>query len=279
MVYKLISKVLAHRLKGFLSEITSVNQSAFTLGTLITDNILVAFEMFHFMKNSVSETGSMALKLDMAKAYDRVEWGFLNAVMVKMGFAEQWINRVMHCISSVAFSVLINGAPSVEFTPARGLRQGDPLSPYLFILCAEALSGLLTKAVERRTLRGIKVAPSAPSISHLLFADDSVIFSKASVEGVEVIKKVLRVYEEASGQMVNFDKTTVSFSKGVSVERRGALASLLGVQAVDIHDKYLGLPTVVGRSKKVLTKGVREKLWKRLQGWKGRIYLRRVGRF
>lgn len=119
VVYKLISKVLANRLKSFLSEITSINQSAFTPGRLITDNILVAFEMFHYMKNSNSESGSMALKLDMAKAYDRVEWSFLEAVMRKMGFDEQWVDRVMHCVSSVSFSVLINRAPSGEFTPSR----------------------------------------------------------------------------------------------------------------------------------------------------------------
>lgn len=215
VVYKLISKVLANRLKVFLSQITSINQSAFTPGRLITDNILVAFEMFHFMKNSTSGVGSFALKLDMAKTYDRVEWSFLRAVMVKMGFVELWINRVMHCVSSVSFSVLINGIPSGEIIPERGLRQRDPLSPYLFILCAEVLSGLLSKAVAHGSLHGIKVASSAPTISHLLFTDDSIIFLKANAEEVLTIKNILKVYELTSGQMVNFDKTTVSFSKGV----------------------------------------------------------------
>ncbi|XP_021775172.1 uncharacterized protein LOC110739026 [Chenopodium quinoa] len=189
--------------------------------------------------------------------------GFLRAVM------ELWVDRVMRCVSTVSFRVLINGAPSGEFTPTRGIREGDPLSPYLFVLCAEALFGLLTRAVERGSLHGVKVASTAPLVSHLFFADDSIIFSKANPEEVSTIRGVLKVYEEASGQMVNFDKTTVSFSKGVSGARRSELANLMGVKEVDVHDKYLGLPTVIGRSKRVLTKGIREKLWKRLQGWKG----------
>ncbi|XP_021747923.1 uncharacterized protein LOC110713787 [Chenopodium quinoa] len=174
----------------------------------------------------------MALKLDMAKAYDRVEWGFLELLCLRWGLQSSE-NIVMHCVSSVSFSVLINRAHSGEFTPSRGLRQGDPLTPYQFILCAEALFGLIDKEVE------------------------------ANVEEVNTIKDVLRVYEEASGQMVSLEKTTVSFSKGVGEERRRVLADILGVKVVDIHNKYLGLPTVVGRSKRVLTKGVKENLWKR----------------
>ncbi|XP_021737156.1 uncharacterized protein LOC110703671 [Chenopodium quinoa] len=251
--------------------------SAFTPGRLITDNILVAFELFYHMKNSGSESGFLALKLDMAKAYDRVEWSFLRAVMIKFGFAEQWVDRVIHCISTVSFSVLINGAPSGEFTPSRGLRQGDPLSPYLFILCAEALSGLLNRAVALGHLHGIRVAPLAPTISHLFFADDSIIFAKANLNEVDTIREVLHTYEIASGQMVNFGKTTVTFSKGVPVDRREDLANALRVNIVDVHDKYLGLPTVVGRSKRVITKDIREKLWKRLQGWKGG-YMCKAGR-
>ncbi|XP_021760550.1 uncharacterized protein LOC110725370 [Chenopodium quinoa] len=233
VVYKLITKVLANRLKSFLSDITSINQSAFTTGRLITDNILVAFEVFHHMKNSMSDSGHLALTLDMAKAYDRVEWGFLRVVMSRFGFADVWVDR--------------------------------------------ALSGLLRRAVEQGSLHGIKIATTTPPISHLLFADDNIIFSRANVDEVEKIKNVLKVYEEASGQMVNLGKTTVSFSKGVPEDRKGALADALGVNVVDIHDKYLGLPTVIGRSKRVLTKGIREKLCKRLQGWKGGI-LSKAGR-
>ncbi|XP_057251436.1 uncharacterized protein LOC130591707 [Beta vulgaris subsp. vulgaris] len=133
------------------------------------------------------------------------------------------------------------------------------------------------KAEENNSLRGIKVAPTAPSVNHLLFADDCVIFSRATIHDAEAIQEALRVYELSSGQKVNFDKTTLSFSKGVRDSRRGEIEQKLGVRVVEVHDRYLGLPTTVGRSKKVITKGVKEKLWKKLQGCKGMI-LSKAGR-
>ncbi|XP_074314641.1 uncharacterized protein LOC141649868 [Silene latifolia] len=260
VAYKLVSKVLANRLKLFLNEIVSENQSAFTPGRLISDNILMAFEVFHYMKNARSKEGHMAIKLDMAKVYDRIEWDFLRKVLLVLRFDRSWVARVMDCVTSVTFAVMINGTPSEEFRPSRGLRQGDPLSPYLFILCAEALSNLMRRAVEAMTLHGIRVANGAPVISHLLFADDSIFFTRAMTGEVEVVKSILRRYEIASGQLVNLDKTMVSFSRGIPRAQRERVADFLGVREVAEHDRYLGLPTVVGRSKKALTDIIRDKL-------------------
>ncbi|XP_074315228.1 uncharacterized protein LOC141651412 [Silene latifolia] len=277
VVYKLVSKVLANRLKLFFGDIISENQSAFTPGRLISDNILIAFEVFHHMKNNRNSEGYMAIKLDIAKAYDGVEWCFLHGVLMTMGFDGTWVNRVMDCVSSVTFSVLINGGPSRDFRPSRGLRQGDPLSPYLFLLCAEALSNMMRRAVENNTIHGIRVSPTAPAISHLLFADDSIFFVRATVEEAEAVNGILRRYETASGQLVSLDKTTVSFSKGVSDGRRDSVAERLGVSVIEEQARYLGLPTVIGRSKKVITDIIRDKLCKRLQGWRGKI-LSRAGK-
>ncbi|XP_074313616.1 uncharacterized protein LOC141648798 [Silene latifolia] len=260
VAYKLVSKVLANRLKVFLGDIISKNQNAFMPGRLIFDNILIAFELFHHMKNKRQTEGYMAIKLDMAKAYDRVEWGFLRRVLMRMGFDPQWIQRVMDCVSTVTFSVLINGSPSEDFQPARGLRQGDPLSPYLFLLCAEVLSNLLRKAAVNGSLH-----------------DDSIFFVKVNVEEADVINDILRWYEGASGQLVSLDKTTVSFSKGVDRGRRSIVAARLGVVEVEEQARYLVLPTVIGRSKKVITDIIRDKLCKKLQGWRGKI-LSRAGK-
>jgi hypothetical protein len=116
----------------------------------------------------------------MAKAYDRVEWNFLAATLDSMGIPTPMINTIMKCVTSVSFSILINGQPSREFYPQRGLRQGDPLSPYLFIICADVLSGLISQAQTTHLIHGVKIAPMASEISHLLFADDSLMFCRAN---------------------------------------------------------------------------------------------------
>ena len=140
----------------------------------------------HFMKwNRSKNNSSCALKLDMMKAYDRLEWSYLRAIMAKLGFAGQWINTVMSMVSSVSFSVLFNGEKLETFRPTRGIRQGDPISPYLFLIAAEGLSCLLKSSSQSSLLAGIKVAPTAPAVNHLLFVDDSLLLFKASVEGAE----------------------------------------------------------------------------------------------
>ena len=147
VVYKIVAKVLANILKLVLPHVISETQSAFVPGRLISDNILVAFETLHHMHQMrQGQVGYMALKLDMSKAYDRVEWIFLEKIMLAMGFHHKWVALMMECVRSVSYSVLINGDPKGYFHPSRGLRQGDPISPYLFLLCVEGLHILLTRA-------------------------------------------------------------------------------------------------------------------------------------
>lgn len=144
--YKIISKCLVNRLRPFLDNLISQSQSAFIPGRLITDNAIVTFESFHKIQNSKSPRDThCAFKIDLSKAYDRVDWSFLEQTLRKMGFCEQWIIWLMGCVRSVRFAVRINGHTHSFFSPSRGLRQGDPLSPYLFLLVGEALSGMLAK--------------------------------------------------------------------------------------------------------------------------------------
>ena len=143
--------------------------------------MLVAYETLHSMHcRKSSKKGSLALKLDISKAYDRVEWDFLKNIMLRLGFPEVWIDRVMCCVSSSSFSVLINGKTYGNIIPTRGLRQGDPLSPYLFLLCAEGFTALLARAEEEGWLHGVFICRRAPTISHLLFANDSLLFCEAN---------------------------------------------------------------------------------------------------
>ena len=147
VVYKLISKVLANRLKVTLPQLITENQSVFLSERLITDNVLVAFEVMHYLEHKRDGKDCyMAVKLDMSKAYNRVKWGFIEKVMERMGFHERWIALVMHCISTISYSILMNGVAYGSIIPTRGLRQGDPLSLYLFLLCADGLSSLINNA-------------------------------------------------------------------------------------------------------------------------------------
>ncbi|KAM2316845.1 hypothetical protein ACFX1S_000648 [Malus domestica] len=115
----------------------------------------------------------------MHKAYDRVKWDFLDAVMDKMGFHPSWRWLIMGCMSSINFAVIPNGLPGNKFTPLRGLRQGDPLSPYLFLMVSEVLSKMISIATKTKQLHGVWMSPHGPSISHILFVDDTLIFLKA----------------------------------------------------------------------------------------------------
>jgi hypothetical protein len=195
-------------------EIIAPSQSAFVPGKLITNNILLAYEMTHHMRNKgCRKHGLAAFKLDMSKAYDRVEWSFLEGVMRKMGFNERWISLIMICVTTVNYKIKVNGELTETIVPRRGLRQGDPLSPYLFILCAKGLSVLLEDAENKGLIEGVKICRAAPRVSHLFFADDSLIFVKASVSGAHHLQQILSLYESVSGQMINKDKTAAMFSK------------------------------------------------------------------
>lgn len=174
-VNKLISRVLADRLANFLPQLISPQQSGFVKGRLISDNFLMAQELITGMGNK-KRGGNIALKLDMAKAYDRVSWFFLTKVLRAFGFSEVWIDMIWRLISNCWFSVIINGSPQGFFKSSRGLRQGDPLSPSLFILCAEYLSRSLNQLPNQRAFVGFQVPRGCPTITHLAYADDVIIF-------------------------------------------------------------------------------------------------------
>uniref|UniRef100_A0A2N9G7B6 Reverse transcriptase domain-containing protein n=1 Tax=Fagus sylvatica TaxID=28930 RepID=A0A2N9G7B6_FAGSY len=175
VIYKIISKVLANRLKILLPTIVSESQSAFIPGRLITDNILVAFETLHHMQHQkTGKLGSMALKLDMSKAYDRVEWRYLKGVMEKMGFHKKWVTILMECVSTVSYSILVN----------------------------EDFHALIEKEKIAGTLQGVSISRGGPKISHLFFADDSLLFCKATTTDVTRIQDILSQYEKASGREI-----------------------------------------------------------------------------
>ena len=251
-----------------LPSLISETQSAFVPGRLISDNILIAQEMFHGLRtNKACKDKFMAIKTDMSKAYDRVEWIFIQQLLSKMGFDQHWIRLMMECISSVQYRVLLNGQLKGNIIPQRGLRQGDPLSPYLFIMCTEALVANIKNAEREKFLTGIKVARACPSISHLLFADDSLFFCKAKREECQTILRILKEYEVVSGQQINFEKSSIQFGHKIEEDLRQDLRDILGIQNLGGMGSYLGIPESLEGSKVQVFGFVQERLINRVNGW------------
>ncbi|KAI3436989.1 Toprim domain-containing protein [Psidium guajava] len=222
--YKVISKVLANWLKRWLPDLIAEEQNAFVGGRQIQDNIIVVQEVLHHLRVRKRNCRFQAiLKLDMQKAYDRVEWDFLEACLLRMGFWSWWVDRVMKCVTSATLSVKLNSEPLPYFQPSRGLRQGDPLSPYLFILMANTLSMLMRKAVSGGTIRGIKLNKSCPTLSHLFFADNSIFFLEGKLIECQNLALILNQYCYASGQEINRNKSGLSWGKPVQSSYKRAL--------------------------------------------------------
>jgi len=219
------------------------------------------------MKNlSTGDTGFMAIKFDMSKAYDRVEWVYLENIMRKMGFDEKWIGLIMVCVKTMTYSILINGKPKGLIHPTKGIRQGDPLSPLLFLLCTEGLHGLIQHATRVGDIKGFSLCQRGPTLTHLLFADDSLLFCRATNDECKKIIDILEIYEKGSSQKVNKNKIAIFFSKSPPERIKQEIRATLGLQEIVHYKKYLGLPSLVGRREKESFNFIKEKAWRKLQG-------------
>jgi hypothetical protein len=185
-----------------------------------------------------------------------------------MGFASRWVHLIMMCVTTIQYSILVNGEPCGLIQPSRGLWQRDPISPYLFLICAEVLSNMLTKANLDGRLSGVPTSKTGPRVSHLFFADDSLLFCRTSMQQWNHLTHLLKLYEGASGQRLNNHKTAIFFSKNTPQVEKEAIVEAVGIPATQRYDTYLGLPALVGKSRVAAFKSIKERVWKRLQDWK-----------
>ena len=249
-------------------------QNAFVQGRQILDSVLIANECLDSRLRS--GVPGVVCKLDLEKAYDHVHWGFLLYMLRCCGFTRRWRRWIFMCISTARFSVLINGTPCGFFASSRGLRQGDPLSPLLFILVMEALSRLLSRAREGGFISGYDIGQTNfLSISHLLFADDTLILCGADSDQLWHLKGVFVWFQAVSGLKINLGKSElVPVGNVPDVE---GLAAVLGCKVAELPIIYLGLPLGSSFKDQTIWNGIIEKTEKRLAGWK-RMYLSKGGR-
>lgn len=225
-------------------------QNAFVPGRHMDDNILISHELTHFInKQHRGNKFLAALKIDMNKAYNRVNWLFLLKVLAAYGFPTHWIHLVRQCISTVTYKVLINGEATNAFQPTCGLRQGDPLSPYLFLFCMDILSRMTTLAIDIGQFKGIQVNRRALAISYLFFADDSMFFFHASATSCQAVSTVITRFCTISGQMLNRQKSFVKFSKNIPENQHQDYKGILQVATVNSLSAYLGTPIDIQGSK------------------------------
>ncbi|KAM6559171.1 hypothetical protein CsatA_028410 [Cannabis sativa] len=213
----------------------------------------------------------MALKLDMHKACDKLEWSFLDRVLRANGFSDKSRKLLMACVTTISYSVLLNGCPLKKIQPGRGIRQGDPLSPFLFVLCQEVLSKLIIKAEEKKHTNGIKISQAAPPITHLMFADDTILFTRANEKDAKGMVECLSTYEKWSGQSCSRHKSSVLFSKNLSSGKKDNLLSILNIQQVLGNEKHLGNPFVFKRRKKEEYLRLKNSMMQKLEGWKMKL--------
>ena len=241
--------------------------SAFVPSCWIAENVVLAQEVVHNFKKSKKKKGAVGFKLDFYKAYDRQEWNFIITVLKALGFDQKVTNMIFQCISTVSFTLLLSGRSS-SFSPSRGIRQGDPLSPYLFILCSEVLSQLIYREVDRGNIKSIKVASGAPGISNLLYADDVLLFYGAQHLKVSALMKCVEKYCDWSRQVVSRDKSRIFVSKGVHSQFVQYIKNQWGFKLLPKGVKYLDMPLFISLNKTKDFSFVKEKLESQISGWK-----------
>ena len=271
VTYKIIYKVLVTRLRPFLNDIISPLQNSFILGRSTKDNAIILQEIIYHMNKKNKKKGDMVFKLDLEKAYDKLDWSFLKQTLIMFGFPANITSLIMHSLASTLISLLWNGSKTECFTPTRGLRQGDPLSPYLYVFCMERLGEMIQDEVRVGRWLPLQASANGPSISHLFYADDELLFAKAKPSQARVINKILEDVCSISGLKVSLEKSRAFASADVTRNRKDSVTSTTRIQFTSNLGKYLGFQMHHGRIKKEDFSSIMDRVSNKLASWKGRL--------
>ena len=241
-VYKIVTKITVTRLRPYLAKLISPLQTAFMPGRKGMDNAIIAQEVIHTISRKRGRVGYMALKIDLEKAYDKLEWNFIRVMLIRANLPEDLIDIILSCVSTVSTSIMVNGEALDPIYPSRGIRQGDLLSPYLFILCMDFPGQFIEEKCNMKEWQPVKASESGPTFSHLLFADDLVLFAKANHANCTAIREVLDVFCGVLGQTISEVKSRVYFSPNVDDATKETLSDVLGFVLTPNLGRYLGIP-------------------------------------
>ncbi|KAG7579308.1 Reverse transcriptase domain [Arabidopsis thaliana x Arabidopsis arenosa] len=274
VIYKVISKILANRLKKLLPSFIAGNQSAFVQDRLLIENLLLATELVKdYHKDSIS--GRCAIKIDISKAFDSVQWSFLQNVLAAMDFPPEFVHWIMLCITTASFSVQVNGELAGFFQSSRGLRQGCSLSPYLFVICMDVLSRMLDKAAAARQF-GYHPKCKTLGLTHLSFADDIMVLSDGKVRSIEGIVTVFDEFAKKSGLRISMEKSTIYMAGQLNTTHQ-EIQDQFHFEVGSLPVRYLGLPLLTKRLTATDFSPLIEQIKRKISSWTAR-YLSFAGR-
>jgi ribonuclease HI len=267
--FKIISKIIADRLASIMPTLISVEQKGFIHGRDIKDCLCTASEAINLLHNRAFG-GNVALKIDITKAFDSLEWNFLLKVLKLYGFNETFCNWIHVILQSAYLSVSINGKSHGYFQCNRGVRQGDPLSPLLFCLAEDVLSRSISNLVSQGRLNLIKGTRNVTVPSHSFYADDLMIFCKGNIAGLRALKELFNRYALESGQVINNAKSTI-FHGSITNRRLLSIVDLLNFKVGSLPFLYLGVPIFKGKPKVLHLQPIADKIKLKLSAWKASL--------
>ncbi|CAM8972135.1 unnamed protein product [Rhodiola kirilowii] len=269
-IHKIISSILNSRLRLVLPRIISQEQCGFILGRNMMDSIALAHELTCHIHNG-HRGGNIIMKIDMSKAYDRVSWLFLIRTLKAMGFNDRWCDLIFRNMSNCFYSVLWDDSSFGHFKSNQGVRQGDPLSPALFVICMEVFSRMIHQGDRSGRIKPFFTKVGAVQVSHLLYADDMLIFTNGSKLSYERLFVIINLYCANSGQQLNPLKSFIFFDDHIPEERRRTILRTTGFTAGLFPTTYLGAPLFPGRVKIIHFQGIEDKIRTRIGGWIGNL--------
>ncbi|XP_057803038.1 uncharacterized protein LOC131018330 [Salvia miltiorrhiza] len=274
--FKIVSKILASRLSSVAASHVSPNQFGFIKGRNIHDCIMLSSEGFNCMERTNNGI-NMACKVDIRKAFDTIRWKFIFQVLRANGYHENFIKWMEVIFRSARLSILYNGKLTGYFPCSRGVRQGDPLSPIVFGIAEDVLSFLISSCVDSGHLKPMSFSRSTLFPTHLFYADDVILFCRATIRNARKIQEIFDYYRGLSGQSCNQEKSNIFFSRRVPTDRRRQIHRVLGFSVGNLPMNYLGVPIFVGRPRAAYFMNIFDRIVQKFARWKG-IQLSIAGR-